>query len=114
LLLLNILNEKQQCLVIGGDGQCDSPGHMPSMDHIPFLIRLLIKYWIYNFFRYEMYCVYILNLNKGSNEVEGSYHMEKEVHGFLQGYNFTVDAHVTDQHKQINKWLQETHPDYVY
>jgi len=59
---------------------------------------------------------YVVNLNlQQSNEVEGSYHMEKErLHHcmkFLQGHNLTIDVLVTDRHKQINKWLQEAHPD---
>lgn len=50
-----------------------------------------------------------------SNEVGGSYHMEKEglqrVLSFL-GDNclYYVQVLVTDRHKQINKWLRETHP----
>ena len=59
---------------------------------------------------------YVVNLNlQQSNEVEGSYHMEKEgLHRcmeFLQGHNLTIDVLVTDRHKQINKWLREAHPD---
>ena len=42
-----------------------------------------------------------------SNEVGGSYHMEKEglhrVMEFLQGENLTVGVLVTDRHRQINK-----------
>jgi len=38
--------------------------------------------------------------------------MEKEgCIEFLKHHNLTVDVLVTDRHKQINKWLQETHPD---
>ena len=49
-----------------------------------------------------------------SNEVKGSYHMEKEgLHRcmkFLKERNLEVDVLVTDRHKQINKWLKEAHP----
>ncbi|XP_065894356.1 uncharacterized protein [Dysidea avara] len=62
-----------------------------------------------------------LNLNKivdiqlvQSNEVKGSYHMEKEglycCMDFLQGHNLAIDVLVTDRHKQINKWIREVHP----
>ena len=40
--------------------------------------------------------------------------MEKEgshrVLQFLQQNNLEVEILVTDRHKQINKWLRETHP----
>ena len=52
--------------------------------------------------------------NTQSNEVGGSYHMEKEglqrVLNFLQQQGLTVEVLVTDRHKQINKWLRETYP----
>ena len=41
--------------------------------------------------------------------------MEKEgLHrclNFLKYYDLTVDVLVTDRHKQIDRWLQEEHPD---
>ena len=49
-----------------------------------------------------------------SNEVKGSYHMEKE--GLLQSMRYLgenglqVDTLITDRHKQINKWLREAYP----
>lgn len=50
-----------------------------------------------------------------SNEVKGSYHMEKEgLHrcfNFLEKHDLDVDVLVTDRHKQINKWLREVHPE---
>ena len=52
--------------------------------------------------------------NTQSNEVGGSYHMEKEglqsVLNFLQQQGLTVEVLVTDRHKQINKWLRENYP----
>ena len=49
-----------------------------------------------------------------SNEIGGSYHMEKEglqrVLKFLQQEKLTVEVLVTDRHKQINKWLRESYP----
>lgn len=48
-----------------------------------------------------------------SNEVGGSFHMEKEglhrVFKFLTEQSMCIQAIVTDRHRQINKWLRETH-----
>ena len=45
-----------------------------------------------------------------SNEVKGSYHMEKEglvrAVGFLRK-KFKIATLVTDLHKQISKWVRE-------
>ena len=54
-----------------------------------------------------------------SNEVGGSYHMEKEglerVLDFLQQQQqLKVDVLVTDRHRQINKWLRENHPEIMH
>ena len=50
-----------------------------------------------------------------SNEVSGSYHMEKEgLHRlveFLKEEGLRVGVLVTDRHKQINKWICEIHPE---
>ena len=49
-----------------------------------------------------------------SNEVGGSYYMEKEgLHRsitFLHNRGLSISVLVTDRHKQINKWIRETHP----
>lgn len=49
-----------------------------------------------------------------SNEVAGSYHMEKEglcrAMKYLKQQKLTIGTIVTDRHRQINKWLRETHP----
>ena len=49
-----------------------------------------------------------------SNEVGGSYHVEKEgllrVLKFLKQQGLTVEVLVTNRHKQINKWLRENYP----
>ena len=49
-----------------------------------------------------------------SNEVGGSYHMEKEglrrVLDFFTQKKLKVGTLVTDRHKQINKWIREDHP----
>lgn len=55
----------------------------------------------------------VLFLHGQSNEVGGSYHMEKE--GLKRGIKFLYDKDLkvkvllTDRHKQINKWLREEH-----
>ena len=49
-----------------------------------------------------------------SNEVGGSYHMEKEglnrAMEFITQHNLSIEILVTDRHRQINKWLRESHP----
>ena len=68
---------------------------------------------------YHYYVIYVdqlyIMLFKQSNEVKGSYHMEKEgLHrclNFLEHHDLVVDVLITDRHKQINKWLREEHPD---
>ena len=49
-----------------------------------------------------------------SNEVKGSYHMEKEglvkAVEFLRKKKFKVTTLVTDRHKQISKWARENIP----
>ena len=54
-----------------------------------------------------------------SNEVGGSYYMEREglerVLNFLQlEQHMQVEVLVTDRHKQINKWLREKHPEITH
>ena len=48
------------------------------------------------------------------NEVGGSCNMEleglKRVLNCLQQQKLTTEVLVTDRHKQINKWLHESHP----
>ena len=50
-----------------------------------------------------------------SNEVGGSYYMEKEGLNrslqHLKQSNVSIKAIVTDRHTQINKWLREQHPE---
>ena len=64
--------------------------------------------------KYVVYTNCKLNDLQQSNEVKGSYHMEKEglycCMDFLQGHNLAIDVLVTDRHKQINKWIREVHP----
>ena len=49
-----------------------------------------------------------------SNEVKGSYHMEKEglvrAVKFLKKKKFRIATLVTDRHKQIAKWTRENIP----
>ena len=59
--------------------------------------------------KYVVYTNCKLNDLQQSNEVKGSYHMEKEdLHrcmDFLHGHNLAIDVLVTGRHKQINKWI---------
>ena len=50
-----------------------------------------------------------------SNEVGGSYYMEKEglerVIAFMEKNGLRIKVLVTDRHRQIDKWIRETHTD---
>jgi len=50
-----------------------------------------------------------------SNEVQSSYHMEKEGLAksiqFLKSKEVPIDTIVTDRHVQINKWIRENMQD---
>ncbi|XP_065885779.1 uncharacterized protein [Dysidea avara] len=98
--LLRELKESNSHLIIGGDGRADSPGHSA-------------KFGSYSMVELTKNKVIDIKLVQ-SNEVTGSYHMEKE--GLLQCMQYLgdnglqVDTLITDRHKQINKWLRETYP----
>ena len=64
-------------------------------------------------------CVYMyVHCSPQSNEVGGSYHMEKEglarVLNFLQQQGLNISVLVTDRHRQINKWLRENHSEITH
>lgn len=48
-----------------------------------------------------------------SSEVGGSYYMEKEglerVIAFMENNGLHIKVLVTDRHRQIDKWIRETH-----
>ena len=58
------------------------------------------------------------NLFTQSSEVQSSYHMKKEgldrALKFLKENGIRVGVLVTDRHKQIGKWLRETHGEVKY
>ena len=65
--------------------------------------------------QYVMTTLIFFHFHWQSNEVGGSYYMEKEglqrVLNFLQKKDLEIEALVTDRHRQINKWLRENYPD---
>ena len=50
-----------------------------------------------------------------SNEVGGSYHVEKEglsrAIQYVHDKGLTIQVLVTDRHRQIAKWMREIHPE---
>ncbi|KAL3882279.1 hypothetical protein ACJMK2_028641 [Sinanodonta woodiana] len=91
------LQSLHQPIAIAGDGRCDSPGHSAM---------------------FGVYSVLEVNLGKvldielvQSNEVNSSYHMEKEglarAISKLQSHGVEVGTIITDQHVQIHKWVRE-------
>ncbi|KAL3873816.1 hypothetical protein ACJMK2_028655 [Sinanodonta woodiana] len=91
------LQSLHQPIAIAGDGRCDSPGHSAM---------------------FGAYSVLEVNLGKvldielvQSNEVNSSYHMEKEglarAISKLQSHGVEVGTIITDRHVQIQKWVRE-------
>ena len=117
-LLLSELRQEKRKLVIGGDA-ADSPGHSAKfgsytvMDieerdgyRCPVGSGMCIK-------AIKSFSIHRSNYVQ-SNEVKGSYHMEKEglvrSMKFLRKKKFGVATLVTNRHKQISKWVRENMP----
>ena len=108
--------------MLGGDGRADSPGHSAKFGsyttmelqkkavidiqlvQVCHVLLAIIGLYMYNI-------TYTLCIVK-SNEVKGSYHMEKE--GLMRSlkmlkkkFKIKINTLVTDRHKQIAKWLKE-------
>ncbi|XP_078327710.1 uncharacterized protein LOC111106332 isoform X2 [Crassostrea virginica] len=87
-------------LVLGGDGRADTPGHSA-------------KYGSYAMLDMDLMLVIDIQLVQ-SNEVRGSFHMEKE--GFIRSVDFIeskglkIEKLVTDRHLQIQKHVRENMP----
>ncbi|XP_041939471.1 uncharacterized protein LOC121700526 isoform X1 [Alosa sapidissima] len=84
-------------VAVGGDMRADSPGHSA-------------KFGSYTLMNLESNTIMDIQLVQ-SNEVDGSYHMEKEglkrCLDHLESYGLKVDYIVTDRHPQIQKFLRE-------
>ena len=108
-------------LVLSGNGRADSPGHSAkygSYTVIELTCNKVIDFKLVQV-GYSKYSDQVLTHNvMQSNEVNESYHMEKEglrrVLEFLHQNHLTVDILVTDRHRQINKWLREEHPEVTH
>ncbi|XP_039652637.1 uncharacterized protein LOC120556890 [Perca fluviatilis] len=88
---------QQSKVIIGGDMRADSPGHCA-------------KFGRYTVMNLETSTVIDIQLVQ-SNEVGGSYYMEKEglkrSLALLEASGVTLDCIVTDRHLQIKKYLRE-------
>ncbi|TDH08224.1 hypothetical protein EPR50_G00095560 [Perca flavescens] len=88
---------QQNKVIIGGDMRADSPGHCA-------------KFGSYTVMNLETSTVIDIQLVQ-SNEVRGSYYMEKEglkrSLALLEASGVTLDCIVTDRHLQIQKYLRE-------
>ncbi|XP_076125856.1 uncharacterized protein LOC143105675 [Alosa pseudoharengus] len=92
-----LLRLSRENAIIGGDMRADSPGHSA-------------KFGSYTVMDLKTNTVIDVQLVQ-SNEVGGSYHMEKEglkrSLALLNGRKVTLDCIVTDRHPQIQKFLRE-------
>ncbi|XP_063052185.1 uncharacterized protein LOC134446823 [Engraulis encrasicolus] len=101
--MLCLLQAEGEPIVCGGDGRADTPGHCA-------------KYGTYSTMELRKMAVIDVQLVQ-SNEVGGSYHMEKvglqrsleKVQGFVD-----VGTLVTDRHIGINMMMREDHPDITH
>ena len=118
---MTTFKNEQKTLVLAGDGRSDSPGHCAKYDSYSVIELSCNK--VFDFKLVQVCRVIIvknlttiyLNILFQSSEVGGSYHMENEgLHRlieFLKGEGLQIGVIVTDPHKQINKWIRETHPE---
>ncbi|XP_051255127.1 uncharacterized protein LOC127362901 [Dicentrarchus labrax] len=101
--MLEQLSE-QQSVILGGDLRVYSPGHSA-------------KFGSYTMMDLRSNTVIDLQLVQ-SNEVGGSYHMEKEglkrSLAVLEDRGVTIDSIVTDRHPQIQKFLREANIMHYY
>ncbi|XP_061769799.1 uncharacterized protein LOC133560836 [Nerophis ophidion] len=97
---LTMLQVEGQPLVLGGDGQADSPGHSA-------------KFGTYTTMELEANVVLDLQVVQ-SNECHGSYHVEmeglKRMVEVLISWDLDVEVLVTDRHRQIAKSIHKNMP----
>ncbi|XP_042565521.1 uncharacterized protein LOC116223275 [Clupea harengus] len=95
---------QRQKVILGGDLRADSPGHCA-------------KFGSYTVMDLTNNTIIDLQLVQ-SNEVGGSYHMEKEglkrSLALLEARGVTLDSIVTDRHPQIQKFLREANITHYY
>ncbi|XP_035474231.2 uncharacterized protein LOC118290557 isoform X2 [Scophthalmus maximus] len=101
--MLEQLSE-QQNVILGGDLRADLHGHSA-------------KFGTYSMMDLKSNTIIDLQLVQ-SNEVDGSYHMEKEglkrSLALLEAHGVTMDSIVTDPHPQIQKFLRESNITHNY
>ncbi|XDV25389.1 hypothetical protein PO909_029312 [Leuciscus waleckii] len=101
--MLQQLTQREK-VIVGGDMRANSPGHSA-------------KYGSYTMMDLETNTIVDVQLVQ-SNEVGGSYHMEKEglkrSLDFLDARGVTLDCIVTDRHPQIKKFLRERNVNQFY
>ncbi|KAM9341225.1 uncharacterized protein ABDE67_014898 [Symphorus nematophorus] len=100
---LQRLSEEEK-VILGGDMRADSPGHSA-------------KFGSYTMMDLKTNTVVDIQLVQ-SNEVGGSYHMEKEglkrSLALLDARGVTLDCIITDRHPQIQKFLREANITHYY
>lgn len=95
---------QQESVILGGDLRADSPGHSA-------------KFGSYSMMDLRSNTIIDIQLVQ-SNEVGGSYHMEKEglkrSLALLEARGVALDSIVTDRHPQIQKFLREANVTQYY
>ncbi|XP_052815071.1 uncharacterized protein LOC128242077 isoform X1 [Mya arenaria] len=102
--LISVLLDREEELVVAGDGRSDSPGHSA-------------KFGVYSMFDMHTGRVVAIELVQ-SNEVKSSYHMEleglKRATDSLRRCGLSLAEIITDRHLQIQKWIRENLPGTVH
>ncbi|XP_052767644.1 uncharacterized protein LOC128208215 isoform X2 [Mya arenaria] len=98
--LISVLLDREEELVVAGDGRSDSPGHSA-------------KFGVYSMIDMHTGRVVAIELVQ-SNEVKSSYHMEleglKRATDSLRRCGLSLAEIITDRHLQIQKWIRENLP----
>ncbi|XP_052767535.1 uncharacterized protein LOC128234765 isoform X2 [Mya arenaria] len=102
--LISVLLDREEELVVAGDGRSDSPGHSA-------------KFGVYSMIDMHTGRVVAIELVQ-SNEVKSSYHMEleglKRATDSLRRCGLSLAEIITDRHLQIQKWIRENLPGTVH
>ena len=120
---MTTFKNEQKPLVLAGDGRSDSPGHCAkygSYSVIELSCNKVFDFKIVQVCRViivkNLTTIY-LNILFQSNEVEEVTTWRRRAFidswNFFKGEGLQIGVIVTDPHKQINKWIRETHPEVV-
>lgn len=109
---------KNNPLELGGDGRADSPGHSAKygtyslIDLTSNKIVMMKLVQVSIPFQNIIIYLYMFVYNRVMKLVVATIWRKRDCRELFKHYNqnLSIGVLVTDRHKQINKWLRETHP----